>query len=343
MVAADEVAAIAIRHVPRTVQTACDPGLARLEESLGLDVGTDPDPIWDWGHTGLHLFPSAMQMAAFLLTVGGRDLLRGRQVLELGCGVGLLGPVAILAGATSITLTDFDPLVLDLCKHNRELNSGSVENMHERIKVQSLDWRHVRYPPMPLVARVVAASCEEGSSRSIDDIPRDPELEASARATLQGVDIILATDVVYDEGLSHALVRVLVEATDLNQDAAVLLGVQYREDDPSKNNSSTVERLLDSVSQLPRESANLTGARERSRSPSRRLPSADGGHDLVRPRLFEAEKLAGAIGLQLSEAFRRVDEGGSGSAGAGAGAGTMPSLEVWLLRRRPKVTSTHET
>merc|ERR1719326_2375952 len=111
--------ALVMRHVPRSVQTACDPGLARLEPLFGLDLGEDPDPIWSWGHMGLHLYPSALQMGNFLLSNPARELLRGRRVLELGCGPGLLGLILPLAGATSVVLTDFDPLVLDLCLHNQ--------------------------------------------------------------------------------------------------------------------------------------------------------------------------------------------------------------------------------
>lgn len=32
----------------------------------------------------------------------------------------MLGPIAVLGGAEHVVLTDFDPLVLDLCRHNQE-------------------------------------------------------------------------------------------------------------------------------------------------------------------------------------------------------------------------------
>lgn len=329
-----------VTHVPRTVQTACDPGLGRLEKSFGIDVSTDPDPIWDWGHTGLHLFPSAIQMAAFLLSATGRELVRGRRVLELGCGMGLLGPVAALGGAAAVVLTDFDPLVLDLCRHNQERNARALGEKYGAISVQALDWRHVREDESSATVAWthLNADCggEPAAGRAIDDVPKDPVAEEAVRQLLQGIDVILATDVVYDAGLSRALLRVLLHSTSINPAIDILLGVQYREDDPSENNSSIVERILESMMApqvehlVPLSSDGdvkcPTEGQGRARSRSPRRTSQDRRSP---PGPFQARRLTGEVGLQASALLQRLD-GGSCD---GAGFGTSPTLEVWLLRR----------
>jgi hypothetical protein len=65
-----------------------------------------PDP--EGGVVGLKLWPGSLQLAKFLVNVRP-DLVRGNEVIELGCGVGLAGlAVAKFCHPTSVVLTDRD-------------------------------------------------------------------------------------------------------------------------------------------------------------------------------------------------------------------------------------------
>lgn len=68
---------------------------------------------------GLLLWESAIVLSRELET--DADGIRGRRVLELGCGVGLAGIVAAGLGAT-VTATDHDPLALELATRNAIAN-----------------------------------------------------------------------------------------------------------------------------------------------------------------------------------------------------------------------------
>ncbi len=58
---------------------------------------------------GLDLWPASALLCEQLL--GYPELIRGRRVLELGSGVGLVGLLAARAGAAHVTLSDNDNLV----------------------------------------------------------------------------------------------------------------------------------------------------------------------------------------------------------------------------------------
>ncbi|OQR91774.1 hypothetical protein ACHHYP_04381 [Achlya hypogyna] len=69
------------------------------------------------------------------IAAGDMDV-RGRRVLELGCGTGLVGIVAALKGAADVLLTDFLPEILHNARFNAEAN-----NVGAICRVAKLDWR----------------------------------------------------------------------------------------------------------------------------------------------------------------------------------------------------------
>lgn len=328
-------------HVPMGVQTSCDPGIYAFGRSLGVDPSDDPDPLWDFGHTGLQLWPSAFVLGDFLLSCAGRAMVGGRSVLELGCGVGLLGLVAKLAGARHVVLTDADPLVLSLCKHNLQLNhrisagAADVEGTAlatAPIDVRQLDWR--------------------------DESALDGALPKG------GVDVVLAADVVYEEGVSANLRRVLLQITDLHPRCQVLLAVKYRTDldlvevptapeleaEEGRHHRSVVTRWLGATCVADAGVGSVaipTGGRdapprEASRSPRRR---GEGRSQLSVPA-FEAELVrVWRRGPRTAECSDEATvEGLTELLGTGLRSGAswdetdtqVPRLEVWRMWRVPR-------
>lgn len=250
---------IVICHVPRTTQAACDPGIAVLRGRLGLEYTEEnaDEPLWD--HVGLHLFSSAILVGQYLLAECGRKLLRGKRVLDLGCGVGLLGPVAVMAGAREVVLTDFDPVVLHLCRHNMKLNETQLKAVCPslvRPLVQDLDWRDV------------------------DAVSSNGD---AARQLLCGVDLLLASDDIYYENLSLALGLVVLRTFAQNPKALVLLALQVRIDDSSRNGGAAIQRWLQLIQDERTYSSSTSqkGSNEcqrgRSRSPLATRTAANNG------------------------------------------------------------------
>lgn len=92
-------------------------GLAQLDSALGADE--DAAPYWAhrWGG-GLAL---AQWIAAFPQEVAGR------RVLDLGCGSGIVGIAAALAGAAEICAVDCDPRAIVATRMNARANHIPVQ------------------------------------------------------------------------------------------------------------------------------------------------------------------------------------------------------------------------
>jgi predicted nicotinamide N-methyase len=80
------------------------------------------------------LWPSALALAGFLWRTVE---LQGQRVLELGCGLGLVGIVASLKGA-AVTLTDYEADALAFARYN------VVHNQCLQAEVRHLDWHAPR-------------------------------------------------------------------------------------------------------------------------------------------------------------------------------------------------------
>lgn len=100
-----------------------------LDELLErVDVLDEDERLPYWAE----YWPSAFALADYLLT---GERVQGRQVVEIGCGMGLVGLAAALSGA-EVVLTDYDPHALLLA----ELNL--LQNGVTGATTALLDWRH---------------------------------------------------------------------------------------------------------------------------------------------------------------------------------------------------------
>ena len=82
------------------------------------------------------LWPASVAMVQY---VTQRCQLAGRHVLELGCGLGLVGVVAALHGAR-VLCTDYEAAALAFARHNARRNAC------RHIRFQLMDWRRPSLP-----------------------------------------------------------------------------------------------------------------------------------------------------------------------------------------------------
>src|SRR5205085_1421655 len=104
---------------------------ALLEDAIARGSPELPDagaPYW------AEVWPAAVPLAGWLLESGAVS--PGERVLELGCGLGLVGLALAKAGAR-VTLTDGSPAALELVRAELPLNAPFP---HQPI-VARLDWK----------------------------------------------------------------------------------------------------------------------------------------------------------------------------------------------------------
>jgi len=92
-------------------------------------------------NTGFLLWDSAVHMSEYLAQ--HREIVFGKTVLELGCGLGLPGFVSARLGAKKVGLTD-RPLVAKLCEKGiklNELDNHSGEEEEDSVFAEALEWR----------------------------------------------------------------------------------------------------------------------------------------------------------------------------------------------------------
>jgi predicted nicotinamide N-methyase len=115
----------------------------------------------------------------------------GTEALEVGCGLGLPGIVALSMGV-KITFSDYDACALRFAADNARLNG------HNDFRTMQLDWR---VPPDDLTASVILASDLVYELRNV------PPIAAFIKKVLQPGGLCLLTD--QDRIPSHALKEIL--------------------------------------------------------------------------------------------------------------------------------------
>jgi predicted nicotinamide N-methyase len=112
-------------------QRVCITKIADLEvllETIDPVTFAEDERIPYWAE----LWPSAVAMANY---VTKRPDLAVWRVLELGCGLGLVGIVAALQGA-HVLCTDYEPAALAFAHHNARRNAC------RQVRFRMVDWRH---------------------------------------------------------------------------------------------------------------------------------------------------------------------------------------------------------
>ena len=130
------------------------------------------------------LWPAARMLAKVLLH---ESWTAGTEALEIGCGLGLAGIVALSCGL-KVTFSDYDPCALHFAARNARLNGL------EDFRTLQLDWRH---PPAEARVPVLLASDLIYELRNIDP------LVAFIKRVLAPDGVCLLTD--QDRIPAHAL------------------------------------------------------------------------------------------------------------------------------------------
>jgi predicted nicotinamide N-methyase len=154
------------------------------------------------------LWPAALPLARWMI---GSAVGRDERVLELGCGLGLVGFALAKVLGARVTLTDGSPEALELVRRAARLNAPYA---HEPV-VERLDWREARvaerfplvvgadvlYAPeaFPWLARAARAAVSPGGSVLLAE-PQRP-VARSATGFLEAEGLVLARSAVAENGV----------------------------------------------------------------------------------------------------------------------------------------------
>ncbi|THV05435.1 S-adenosyl-L-methionine-dependent methyltransferase [Dendrothele bispora CBS 962.96] len=116
-------------------------------EAISVTLTVDASP----GCGGV-VWPAGQILSSYLV-LKGHAYLKGKNVLELGSGTGLVGLVAAKLGAKSVWITDQKPL-LDIMQQN-----VSINQLNSSCIVAELDWGTAVSASIPRPDIILAADC----------------------------------------------------------------------------------------------------------------------------------------------------------------------------------------
>jgi predicted nicotinamide N-methyase len=184
---------ITLRPGGRDVRVArpADPDRLLVDpEVIALNRVEDYMPYW------AYLWPGAYLLAE---AVGGAAWPAGIEALEIGCGLGLGGLAALLAGVGRVTFSDYDAASFAFVARNLALNGIDAG----RARFEAIDWRdppEARYPLIlgadvmyerrlvPLVADVAARLLAEDGEAWVAGPYRTAMAELPAVLAARGLE-----------------------------------------------------------------------------------------------------------------------------------------------------------
>ncbi|CAF0766654.1 unnamed protein product [Didymodactylos carnosus] len=183
------------------------------------------------GNTGLSIWPSAIYLANYLMKNG--YLLRNKQILELGSGVGILGLSLLkyIIDIRTFVFSDYSDHVLNLLRQNLSINFPQLdccannewtirsENDHTKVQIEELDWNQYD------------------------------------KLTTDLYDLIIASDVIYDPSIIESLIKTLKKLLINNSSCIVFMANVIRNEstyalfrqklEESTEQAFVIERIID--------------------------------------------------------------------------------------------------
>lgn len=156
------------------------------------------------GTTGLRVWDACLHLASFLSTPPFSALIRGKSVLELGAGAGLLS--ILCAGplhAAKVISTDGDGDVVENIAANARLNLSQIPQLAENFEARVLDWNDESSLPNLL-------------RRNGTQVP---------------LDVILGADITYASESLVPLVHIIGALQDLYPEVEVIISNAIRNED----------------------------------------------------------------------------------------------------------------
>ena len=150
--------------------------------------------VWDGARALLALIDASPRRA---------DALRGRRVLEVGAGTGVLGLALARALGCAVVLTDL-PAAVPALRANAARNYAGA-----RVRCSALEWGATRPEQLRgLFSEREAGSAERGEAE-------EAEVEAAAAAAEEvPFDFVVGTDVVFSESLTPLLVATVAAVAE---------------------------------------------------------------------------------------------------------------------------------
>ncbi|KAE9971214.1 hypothetical protein EG328_005774 [Venturia inaequalis] len=149
------------------------------------------------GGTGFRTWEAALHLGSYLSTDEGTALVRGKRVLELGSGTGMLSILcARWLGCIQVTATDGDDRVVEALENNVFINGLQRSDL---ITARLLKWGRA--------------------------------LEENEGGMQQEVDIVIGADVTYDPTIIPPLISTLRELSTINESVEILVAATVRKSD----------------------------------------------------------------------------------------------------------------
>jgi predicted nicotinamide N-methyase len=185
----------------------CDPDRLAIELCTKAPGDNDQVPYW------AQIWPVAFALARF---ISRKKLPPGLPVIELGCGTGLTGVAAALAGA-KVTFTDYKEEALLLARVNHMLNLGSFGS------TALLDWRKpARGASAQLIIAADALYDTDLALPLVNTIDSTLAVGGTLLLAHPGREAAeLAVDLLEERGYRHTIHMEKIEHDEISQEAWV--------------------------------------------------------------------------------------------------------------------------